>query len=154
MCSLHAAQGNKIKVSQQIPEILRTPTRVHIDALVKRVLISFPIPRGPALDVGCGTGEFMVELRHLGFDSVEGIDAQEYSVDIARQRCHVFGMKVVKSDLFEFRSKNCYDLVVAREILEHIPNDGQALCKLSSLLLGGGVSTDHNTRSTLLVWLL
>ena len=117
-------------------QLLTTPTRDHNDALVMELLSD--IPRGDCLDIGCGTGEFAVVLHSKGF-KVHGIDVQDYAVEVSRQRCKEYGIRIEKCSAFEFEPKRKFDLVVAREILEHIENDSGVLSLFSGWIRGGDI---------------
>jgi ubiquinone/menaquinone biosynthesis C-methylase UbiE len=74
-------------------------------------------PRGwRVLDVGCGVGILAAELLALGHD-VTGIDVNEAAIrnSIAPSRCRL----VADSGKLDFPDGH-FDLVVSREVLEHI----------------------------------
>lgn len=74
------------------------------------------------LDMGCGHGGFVYWLQNMGFENVEGIDISGEQVEIAEK----LGVKnVKKGDIFEFlgRGTNKYDIVFARDIMEHFSKD-------------------------------
>jgi 2-polyprenyl-3-methyl-5-hydroxy-6-metoxy-1,4-benzoquinol methylase len=76
------------------------------------------------LDVGCGMGFAMMFLQDLGYASVEGID-----VDYAQvQSCLSKKLNVTQvedSNEFLYRMSGRYDLIIALDVIEHIPHERQ-----------------------------
>ncbi len=75
------------------------------------------------LDVGCGTGMMLLEMRHLG--SVEGIDASEEALQFCRAR----GLNDVRlGDVVHLPyAEASFDVLTGVDILEHIDDDVGAL---------------------------
>lgn len=74
------------------------------------------------LDVGCGTGHFLYYLVKKGYDNYLGIDLSPQQVDFCRK--NVSG-QVKMADAFKFlkAQKNMYDVIIANDLLEHIPKE-------------------------------
>lgn len=84
------------------------------------------------LDVGCGRGEFMNQLRSKNFQA-EGVDLDPECVAISRQHgpCQISTVE----QLPEKYDENSFDLIVASHVLEHTlsPLDAvQCLAKTSN----------------------
>ncbi|HNS20093.1 MAG TPA: class I SAM-dependent methyltransferase [Sedimentisphaerales bacterium] len=73
------------------------------------------------LDIGCGPGYLVSALRAMGYVNVEGVDASESQVAIARSR----GLNVTQCDLFRFLAdhNDAYDAIVATDVMEHLYKD-------------------------------
>lgn len=87
------------------------------------------------LDVGCGGGALMKELEIYGH--VDGVDFSQTAVDFCKSR----GIKSVSISGIEslpFDSNN-FDLVLALDVLEHIPNDKMGVNEVLRVLKPGGV---------------
>jgi len=84
------------------------------------------------LDFGAGTGRFAGILRTLGL----AIDGVELAEEARREASRRYGFDF-KSDLSELSSAS-YDWVTAIEVLEHLPDPGNALKQLWKLLKPGG----------------
>ena len=91
-----------------------------------------PSPR--ILDAGCGTGRNLLELRHIG--SAEGVDLSPRAVEFCRRR----GLDGVHEGSLEdlpFESGR-FDLLLATDVIEHLPDDGPALAELRRVAAPGG----------------
>lgn len=79
-------------------------TASHIHALFDRETQRFPAPLGRALDVGCGSGHWSVELAKRGWDVV-GIDLVATAVRRARRLAAQTDVKVniVQGDITRLR---------------------------------------------------
>ena len=78
------------------------------------------------LDAGCGTGGNLIEFSSLG--PAEGVDASPQAVDFCRRR----GLQNVREALIEELpyEDDRFDLLLATDVLEHLPDDGPALAEL------------------------
>ena len=75
------------------------------------------------LDIGCNDGKFLERLKKEGFKKIFGIEPSENSYQAALSK----GLKVTKAFFNkkiagEVYSKGFFDLVVTRQVLEHISN--------------------------------
>ncbi|MBD2254576.1 class I SAM-dependent methyltransferase [Nostoc parmelioides] len=76
------------------------------------------------LEVGCGMGFAMLALQDLGYINHEGIDIDYGQV----QSCLQKGLNVTQvkdSTAYLNSHKNQYDLIIALDVIEHIPQEGQ-----------------------------
>lgn len=88
-----------------------------------------------ALDVGCGSGFFMVPLARLGWE-VEGTEWDARAAAVARQRT---GRPVRVGDFLRMDlGAACYDLIVLRHVFEHLSEPVRALRRMAELLAPGG----------------
>ena len=77
------------------------------------------------LDAGCGGGATMESLRRYG--SVRGLEISEEAVEYNRERCREVSLGSIERMPFE---DNSFDLALALDIIEHVPDDLQALREL------------------------
>ncbi len=86
------------------------------------------------LDCGCGQGVYVQLLRSLNQATVVGVDRD-------RQRlCEALPQPVLMADLAALPfAPATFDRVLFSEVLEHIPDDSDALQTLYSLLVPGGI---------------
>jgi SAM-dependent methyltransferase len=93
---------------------------------------------GSAVDVGCGSGALLVELRKLGVRRLLGLDASEAGLDIARAR----SLDVRKFDITSDRwsGKDRFDIAISMETAEHLPKSAadryvELLCSLAPVVI-------------------
>lgn len=67
------------------------------------------------LDVGCGTGQFVVELKKH-FSNVIGIDPSEESIKIARNKIADDVFRVKSIEEYSNNNKNKYDILVSNMV--------------------------------------
>jgi SAM-dependent methyltransferase len=111
----------------------------------------FPITPGEhVLDIGCGAGRHAFELYRRGAHVVAAdLDGNELGPvngmfaamkseeDIPSQA----GARAVSADMTNMPfPDNSFDKVIASEILEHVPNDRQAMAEIARILRPGGVA--------------
>jgi len=103
--------------------------------------------RAHVLDVGCGSGLFLEELRAQGLRG-SGVDANADSVTICRARgldAECIGLEALDESL-----SSRYDAITLFHVIEHLSDPVGALLKLRSLLQPGGiiaVSVPHSPMS-------
>lgn len=85
------------------------------------------------LDVGCGDGLFFDRLAEFG--DVEGVEPDEGLVNPQGQ--HQPRIRIAPFDA-NFRSTECYSLILMLDVLEHLDNPGEALSHAYSLLTPSG----------------
>jgi len=75
------------------------------------------------IDVGCGTGEFLVQLRDR-FDSLVGIDASSNSIEYASRKIERYeNISLYKGELQSFHFPNQhFDTCLCLDVLEHVQN--------------------------------
>jgi SAM-dependent methyltransferase len=131
-------------------------TPEHISNMVGfyRALLSPHLPKDlktPVLDVGCGMGFAILALKQLGFHDACGIDSDPGQV----ASCQSKGLAVTQCpDSVEFLlgNPNRYGLILALDLLEHIP-PGEHLRFTSAITTalkpcGFLVATTPNANST------
>ncbi|MBI2623786.1 MAG: class I SAM-dependent methyltransferase [Candidatus Liptonbacteria bacterium] len=102
------------------------------------------IPKGEALDVGCGTGNYSIYLTTRGFE-VTGIDFSENALAVAKNRAHQKGIniKFVLADANNLAGtlNEKYDFIFDYSLLHHIADDDvqKYAAQFPSLLKPNGV---------------
>lgn len=92
-------------------------------------------PPGKILDIGCGRGSFLVEMRKHGWEPV-GVEPNPYALAIARD--------VMKVEVYDGRfgevefPESAFDAITMWDCLEHIHNPSQALRDVLRILKPGG----------------
>jgi SAM-dependent methyltransferase len=110
----------------------RATARRMLDRVQKRGRT--PILR--LLDLGCWVGFLLAEARDRGWTGV-GVEPSAWASAVARER---FGLDVHTSGLFEADLEpGGFDAVVMADVIEHLPDPGEALDRVASWLAPGGV---------------
>jgi SAM-dependent methyltransferase len=107
--------------------------RNKLSILVRRYFIKDLVRhfQGNVLDVGCGIGEFLAHYQY----SI-GVDINHYVVDYCRKEG--FSCSISESNKLPFQS-NCFDGVLASNILEHLESAEQTAKDIYRILKPGGV---------------
>ena len=103
--------------------------------LLDKILLSTKRKYHNALDLGCGIGT-NYELISKYSNNVFGIDISEIAIQFCKQKNY---KELYLSDINELKMHNKFDLIVCMDVLEHIENDINALKKIKSLMLPGGM---------------
>lgn len=102
------------------------------------------VPHGRLLDVGCGSGRWLMEMRERGW-TVEGVDFDENAVKLARQN----GLKVECGSLEQQNYPDVYfDAVTLNHVIEHVPDPVRTLSECARVLKPEGklvLFTPNNT---------
>lgn len=131
----HAKNYQQPIARRQYPDILLRH-RLILDMVVGE--------QGCALDVGCGSGRLLADLRDRGFQ-VYGADLSaamvEASRTLTRQRTPVETPRLLVGDVeaLAFRDAT-FDVVIAAGVLEYLSSDGRALSEIHRVLRPGGVA--------------
>jgi SAM-dependent methyltransferase len=91
---------------------------------------------GRLLEIGCGLGRTL-QLLESDFETY-GTDISAFALQIAHQvasRTHIIQMDA--RECFAFRGE-CFDVVLATYVFEHLENPGQTLAQCAHLLKPGG----------------
>jgi len=125
----HYEIGSRPSLARSLGRLLRfSPIhRREADAWVRCLPA---VPQGRLLDVGCGSGEWMLAMRQRGW-VVEGVDFDENAVKIARQN----GLKVECGPLEEQNyPDDSFDAVTLNHVIEHVPDPIRTLTECSRVL--------------------
>lgn len=76
-------------------------------------------PGGRILDYGCGLGAFTVAFNRLGYDAV-GVDPSPYALENILPEARGLVQPLTQEVLTGFE-KNPFDLIVAKDVFEHVP---------------------------------
>lgn len=100
---------------------------------LERILGSFKDKK--MLDVGCGTGGFLVEAKKSGA-IVYGVEPEQEAIDICRIK-DIKSVKLAKAENLPFPN-NSFDLVYCYTVLEHVDDPAQAILEMIRVAKPGG----------------
>ncbi len=118
------------------------PVRENAFRRAVRVLLRYPrvyaMPRfekpGVMLDVGCGSGHYLLEMQHKGWE-VHGAELSEGAAEAGRRA----GLDIRGGELMEsgYQPKS-FDFIRSNHSFEHIPNPDDVLQEIRLLLKDDG----------------
>jgi SAM-dependent methyltransferase len=116
--------------------------RARDDRVVRLVRRYAPPPRedGALLDIGCGYGYLLRRFR--GRYRLAGVDMSAHAVGVARTALP--GATVVTADVqrpLPFRE--AFDVILAVNVVEHLPDPGAGVRSIHDALVPGGLSVIH-----------
>ena len=88
------------------------------------------------LDIGCGSGEFLVQLYLKGFKNLTGIDKF-----IVEDKMLFSKIPVYKKEVFDVDDR--FDLITLNHVLEHMPHQKKVLSQIFDLLTSNGITIVH-----------
>jgi len=111
------------------------PTWDHSIVLppIIRAARSIP-PDGSILDIGCGNGAMLAEIRKLGSFRLCGVESSESAVRLARSQGFDVRLADASTDLVTLFEQHSFDLVVSVEVIEHV-YDPRGLLRQAHALL-------------------
>lgn len=93
-------------------------------------------PNGSVLEVGCGSGYLLNNLKMAGWKNVKGIDFDSSAIEYARSK----GLDVECGDLESVELANSsFDAIVISHVIEHLYNPFDVLEHIFELLKPGGI---------------
>ena len=129
------------------------------EAIARRARILDALSLSPGnrvLDVGCGPGHQVSELSTVVGDAgrIEGVDAAESAVEIARRRCcelRNVEFQVAEATSLPFDA-NTFDAVMSSQVFEYLDDVRGALAEIRRVLKTGGRVLIHDTDWGTALW--
>jgi len=107
-----------------------------LSAARTRVAFQFLPPAGRILDVGCNDGSMSLRLLEMGYEVV-GVDLPKVVSRARQQLADLFFVGVDASAGLPFKNSSI-DVVLALEVIEHLPNDVYFLSECRRVLKKSG----------------
>jgi 2-polyprenyl-3-methyl-5-hydroxy-6-metoxy-1,4-benzoquinol methylase len=107
--------------------------RAAADRHVRRLRL--PHPGARVLDIGCGNGEFLLEMRAAGW-TVDGVETDSHAVSRARERSLPVHQGTLESAGY---APGSFDAVTLSHVLEHLHDPVATLSRCRALLRPDGV---------------
>ena len=127
------------------PDFVQDPTyAAHFDNY--RSLLSKTLNHNPAMfqidksalivDVGCGFGDMLKELRARGYKNILGVEPD----DLCRESCLKDGLDVRTGTITKTGlPNNTADVIIVNQVFHHMCNYQDAIDELSRILESGGL---------------
>ncbi|AMC11312.1 methyltransferase [Lutibacter profundi] len=98
---------------------------------------SFKTKQKNLLDVGCGTGDFLLNCKNNGWNVV-GVEPNENAKRLAETKLSFHNISKIYTDLTEIKTKK-FDVITLWHVLEHVPNLETYLLKIKAMLKPNGI---------------
>jgi len=99
------------------------------------MIASLTSPEESILDVGCGTGSILRDLKMRGYTNLHGMDISQYAVD--RLRTEGLTMWCARLPRLPISDAK-FDVVIASQVLEHVIRRGRFMREIARVLRPGG----------------
>jgi len=125
------------KIAHRYDEWYKTKVGAYVDRTEKKLVFSMiKTKHGDALDLGCGTGNYTLELYKRGFQVV-GVDISRRMLKIAQKKLP--NVKFIKANAYSLPFEdNTFDLVLSVTMLEFIHEPEKVLSEVYRVLKPGG----------------
>ena len=108
-------------------KIIFSPLKPFMRSYVKKL-------NGKLLDVGCGSGDFLIFMREHGMQCY-GVEPGEFNKKLMKEN----GIKVLNTTLKKARyEKDYFDIITINHVLEHVSNPEETLKELYRILKPNG----------------
>ncbi len=92
--------------------------------------------RGSLLDIGCGNGRFLSQMRNLGWNCV-GFETDPAAVQVAREH---YGLEVYHGMVEEAGlQERLFDVITMSHVIEHLPDPSRTLKACHKMLKKNGL---------------
>ncbi len=95
--------------------------------------------KGKILEVGCAEGGFVKVIHEKGIE-IKGLELEQSRVDIANKKAPE--LDIIQADITDpaitEKLEDKYDLIVMRDVIEHVPDRDAAFRNLNALLNADG----------------
>lgn len=115
-----------------IPKIYERVKSINLRGKV--AMATSDMVKGRLLDIGCGVGDFLLQVKKLGWE-VMGIEPSEQAANIAQSR---LGFTPLKPTDYKKLPDQSFDVITMWHVLEHVDDLKSQTKELKRLLRPGG----------------
>ena len=92
------------------------------------------------LEIGCGEGGNLKPFLDLGCKNVVGVDLNQAKIDVANEKFAEYKDRAhfICGDIYEMDSLGKFDLIITRDVIEHIHDQGRFLEFIKQFLTEDG----------------
>jgi SAM-dependent methyltransferase len=98
------------------------------------------------LDVGCGSGKFLYQLKKLDFKELTGIDLY------LEKETHIKNLKILKKNIHQMLDDQKFDLIIFSHSFEHLEDPVKTLKKVKNILSDDGTVIIRIPVKTTNIW--
>ena len=103
-----------------------------------KLINSFKTSNKNLLDVGCGTGDFLLTCKNNGW-KVTGVEPNAKAKIIAESKLAGESASEIYSEINQLNNESQFDVITLWHVLEHVPNPDNYISTLKKLLKPNGV---------------
>ncbi|MCD6502482.1 methyltransferase domain-containing protein [bacterium] len=110
-------------------------------------------PRGVVLDLGCGSGHFLIRLAERGFDKIIGVDISGELIEKAKSAVESAGLDekihLISSDVenLSYIADSSVDVVTGLGLIEYLQTDELLIKEIHRVLKSGGIGVIQTRNS-------
>ncbi len=125
------------KIAERYDKWYDTKVGKYVDETEKKLVFSLlETKKGISLDLGCGTGNYTLELKNKGFE-VFGLDISKQMLKIAKKKRK--DLFLIRGDAYLLPFKdNTFDLVLSITLFEFIKEPEKVIKEIYRVLKPGG----------------
>jgi methionine biosynthesis protein MetW len=94
--------------------------------------------KGSILDLGCGNGSMLAEIREIGSWRLCGVESSPSAVSLARSQGLDVRLADASAGLGEIFERHSFDLIISVEVIEHVYDPRSLLRQALALLRPNG----------------
>jgi len=119
------------------------PVALHRRRILLKIIESNKLKKLRFLDIGCGSGDNLIEIAKLGHHVV-GVDSSSKMLSLAKNRINKLSKKVrqnillVNESILEYHDKNLFDFCICMGVIGYIDNEIKFLKHINRLLKKNG----------------
>jgi SAM-dependent methyltransferase len=137
----HVAPEQAVNWSEDLEQLHEESSRTHfIDVWTRRAILARigPLPHAPTvIDLGCSTG-YLLEDLHCAHPDAKLIGVDLVAAGLRKAHEHVADAELLQADACALPLEDAsVDAVVSANLLEHVPEDEQALAEILRILRPG-----------------